>query len=143
MVERIERVEVVVALGDSPSAGAPADGPRLPLRDGGRWAVLTVSDSGAGIDPIDLPFVFDRFYLSDFHRESGYVRLGDLVALLLPLLVAGEDGAAATRDAVEAAWGYWDAEPSATTGGGRLRRRDVCGPPRARCSPPAARDGAV
>jgi signal transduction histidine kinase len=74
------RVEVVVALGDGPSGGAPADGPRLPMRDGGRWAVLTVSDSGAGIDPIDLPFVFDRFYRAQEARSTQGVGLGLAIA---------------------------------------------------------------
>ena len=74
------RVEVAVALGDGPSAGAPTDGPRLPMRDGGRWAVLTVSDSGAGIDPIDLPFVFDRFYRSQEARSTRGVGLGLAIA---------------------------------------------------------------
>jgi two-component system sensor histidine kinase BaeS len=74
------RVEVVVALGDGPSAGAPAEGPRLPMQDGGRWAVLTVSDSGAGIDPVDLPFVFDRFYRSQAARTTQGVGLGLAIA---------------------------------------------------------------
>jgi two-component system sensor histidine kinase BaeS len=74
------RVEVVVGLGDGPSAGAPAEAPRLSLSDGGRWAVLTVSDDGVGIDPVDLPFVFDRFYRSQEARSTHGVGLGLAIA---------------------------------------------------------------
>jgi signal transduction histidine kinase len=42
--------------------------------------VLTVSDSGAGIDPVDLPFVFDRFYRSQSARTTQGVGLGLAIA---------------------------------------------------------------
>src|SRR5450759_482262 len=55
------RVVLAVASGDGP-AGAVASG--------GPWATLTVADSGPGIDPIDLPFIFDRFYRSQAARGT-------------------------------------------------------------------------
>jgi signal transduction histidine kinase len=42
----------------------------------GPWATLTVADSGPGIDPVDLPFVFDRFYRGQSARGTQGVGLG-------------------------------------------------------------------
>ena len=65
------RVVLAVASGDGP-AGAAASG--------GAWATLTVADSGPGIDPIDLPFIFDRFYRSQAARGTQGVGLGLAIA---------------------------------------------------------------
>jgi signal transduction histidine kinase len=43
---------------------------------GGAWATLRVSDNGRGIDPADLPFVFDRFYRAPSARDTQGVGLG-------------------------------------------------------------------
>jgi signal transduction histidine kinase len=46
----------------------------LGLARDGESALLTVRDTGVGIPPADLPFVFDRFYRGDaardLHREG-------------------------------------------------------------------------
>jgi len=62
------RVVVAVATAGAPGLPAPAT------------AVLTVSDSGPGIDPIDEPFVFDRFYRSQAARDMRGVGLGLAIA---------------------------------------------------------------
>jgi signal transduction histidine kinase len=65
------RVVLSVAAGDD-SAGARGSK--------GRWAVLTVADSGPGVDPIDLPFIFDRFYRAQAARGTHGVGLGLAIA---------------------------------------------------------------
>ena len=67
------------ALSFTPEDGAVA----LSLRREDRWAVIDVTDTGAGIDPADLPRVFDRGFT---HRPDGsgqgmglfIVRIADL-----------------------------------------------------------------
>ncbi|MFA4966416.1 MAG: ATP-binding protein [Thermoleophilia bacterium] len=68
------RVVLAVAPGDGPAAAA---GPAGRYR---RWARLSVADSGQGIDPVDLPFVFDRFYRSQTARGTHGVGLGLAIA---------------------------------------------------------------
>ena len=59
------RVVLAVAGGDPPEATR-----------GGARAHLRVSDNGRGIDPADLPFVFDRFYRGGSARDPQGVGLG-------------------------------------------------------------------
>ena len=39
--------------------------------EGGATLVISVTDDGIGIDPADLPHVFDRFYRTDQSRIRG------------------------------------------------------------------------
>ena len=75
------RVVLAVAFGDGPAGAAASEGvlSGTPAARG-RWATLTVADSGAGIDPIDLPFIFDRFYRSQGARGTQGVGLGLAIA---------------------------------------------------------------
>ena len=45
-------------------------------RDRTRWGRLQVADDGPGIEAVDLPFIFDRFYRSQAARGTQGVGLG-------------------------------------------------------------------
>lgn len=51
---------------------------------------ITVSDSGVGIEPKDLPQVFDRFFRSDMSRTGGGAGLGLAIAQRIVNLHRGE-----------------------------------------------------
>ena len=44
--------------------------------EGGETLVISVTDDGIGIDPADLPHVFDRFYRTDQSRSRRVVGTG-------------------------------------------------------------------
>ncbi len=68
------RIELAVA---AAGPGEAVPGPAADTAVGrGPWAALSVADSGPGIDPIDLPFVFDRFYRGQSARDTQGVGLG-------------------------------------------------------------------
>jgi signal transduction histidine kinase/CheY-like chemotaxis protein len=55
----------------------PADGTvRVASRKIGNMAVLTVSDTGIGIEPQFLPYIFDRFRQADASTKRNYTGLG-------------------------------------------------------------------
>jgi two-component system sensor histidine kinase MprB len=59
----------VLNLIDNAGKWSPADQPvQVRLRAEGASAVLEVDDAGPGIDPADVPRVFDRFYRADSAR---------------------------------------------------------------------------
>ena len=67
------RVVLAVSAASRGEAG-PGSAGAAPGR--GPWAALAVADDGPGIDPIDLPFVFDRFYRGQSARGTQGVGLG-------------------------------------------------------------------
>ncbi len=56
----------------------PGGSVRVAMRTDPRWAVVTVEDTGTGIDPEDLPHIFDRFYRTSRTRPvaDGHSGLG-------------------------------------------------------------------
>jgi signal transduction histidine kinase len=52
----------------------------LSLNRAGKWLDMCVADTGVGIDPADIPHIFDRFYRADHVRGSGGTGLGLAIA---------------------------------------------------------------
>ncbi len=86
------RVTVTVDLAGEgpPKAGGALSGPA------GESVRLTVTDDGPGIDPADLPFVFDRFYRGQDSRGTAGAGLG---LAICRALVEAQGGTIAAQDA--------------------------------------------
>ena len=74
----------------APEAGGSLSGPS------GAAVRLTVTDDGPGIDPADLPFVFDRFYRGQDSRGTAGAGLG---LAICRALVEAQGGAIVAEDA--------------------------------------------
>ena len=85
-------VGVAVEGGDTPAAdaGGALKGPA------GAWVRLTVSDDGPGVDPIDRPFIFDRFYRAQGSRGTPGAGLG---LAICRALVEAQGGSVTAGDA--------------------------------------------
>ena len=53
----------------TPSGGRVAVEVSTVAADAGAWAEVSVTDTGPGIDPVDLPHVFERFYRGEKSRS--------------------------------------------------------------------------
>ena len=72
-------VALSVDLAASPGEGTAGAAGGDFVRPAGSSGRLTVTDDGPGVDPVDLPFVFDRFYRAqDARARPGGPRPGDL-----------------------------------------------------------------
>ncbi len=75
--DRDRLLQVVVNLLDNALKFTPAGGAvGVAVATESTWAILSISDTGPGIEPVDLPFVFDRFYRSQTARSTQGVGLG-------------------------------------------------------------------
>jgi two-component system sensor histidine kinase BaeS len=72
------------ALRHTPSGGTVA----LESRQEPGWVTLAVRDSGPGIDPDDLPHLFERFYRADPARDRGSGTSGLGLAIVRALAMA-------------------------------------------------------
>ena len=62
-------------------------------RDGGDCVIAGVQDTGVGIEPKDLPFIWERFYKADKSRlRTTGTGLGLAIAKLVVELMGGEIG---------------------------------------------------
>ena len=63
--------QLLLVLVDNAVRYTPAGGSvTLALRSDGPWAVVSVADSGIGIEAKDLPHIFERFYRSEAARKA-------------------------------------------------------------------------
>ncbi|MGQ9813534.1 MAG: sensor histidine kinase [Candidatus Roseilinea sp.] len=80
--ERIQ--QVLMAILDNAIRHTPADGQiMLEARQHGNKIALVVTDTGEGIPPQKLPYVFERFYQADAARTQGSAGLGLSIARTL------------------------------------------------------------
>lgn len=77
--DRIERV-LVNLIHNSIKFTPPGGRITLSARPDEEGVVISVSDTGVGIDPADLPRIFERFYKADKARTSGGTGLGLAIA---------------------------------------------------------------
>ena len=92
---------------------------------------LTVRDTGSGIDPADLPFVFERFYRADKSRQRGTSDTSGLGLAIAKALVEAHGGTIAVESAAGQGTTFTIALPMAhqraEAGGGARRAEERAG----------------
>lgn len=110
--------QVLGALVDNAIRHTPEDGTiAIDGRAVGRRARVTVHDSGPGIDPADLPHVFDRFYQADPARDRAAGTSGLGLAIVQALVDAHGGTSGAENDPAGGA-SFWIELDQADVGGG-------------------------
>lgn len=84
-------LQVLIILLDNALSFTPSGGSiTLRTRCENEWIVLEVTDTGAGIDPMDLPYIWERFYKADKSRmRTSGTGLGLSIAKLAVELMGG------------------------------------------------------
>lgn len=94
--DRVEQVLLILldnALRHTPTGGRV----EVSVGRSGQDAQMVVRDTGEGIDPADLPFIFDRFYRADRSRVGRGAGLGLAIARGLVAAHRGEIGVESRR----------------------------------------------
>jgi signal transduction histidine kinase len=73
--------QVLTILLDNAFKFTPPEGMiRISLKENDHQYLVDIIDNGTGIDPNDLPYIFDRFYIADKARTSKSTGLGLSIA---------------------------------------------------------------
>jgi len=95
--ERIAQV-VTNLLGNAIEYNHDGGNIRVTTRLDGNFAVITVSNTGAGIPAAEIPHIFDRFRRVDGSRTSGHAGLG---LAICKAIVAAHDGSIDVQSAAD------------------------------------------
>mgnify|MGYP001027524459 CR=1 FL=1 len=87
-VDEGRMIQVLKNLVDNSLRYTPAGGTIRLSAETGEKVSLRVQDSGEGIDPLDLPYVFDRFYRADKNRSGASGKMGLGLAICKALVNA-------------------------------------------------------
>jgi two-component system sensor histidine kinase BaeS len=97
-VDELRMLQVLKNLVDNALRYTPAGGKITLSAAAGEQVELRVRDSGSGIEPEDLPYVFDRFYRADKAREGNSGKMG-LGLAICKALVTAQGGTIAAESA--------------------------------------------
>jgi two-component system sensor histidine kinase BaeS len=95
-VDELRMLQVLKNLVDNALRYTPAGGKITLSAAAGEQVELRVRDSGSGIEPEDLPYVFDRFYSADKARGGNVGKMG-LGLAICKALVTAQGGAIAAE----------------------------------------------
>jgi PAS domain S-box-containing protein len=94
--------QAVINLVDNAVKFTPEEGRvSVALKRNGSAAELTVSDTGIGIDPAFLPFIFDRFRQADASTRRSYTGLGLGLAIVRKIVELHGGSITADSDGIE------------------------------------------